>query len=245
VAIAVVLCFYWLQQAKQKLRWLLVFLILFFTVYLHIIAARTGLFCHYIFFGLYVVYTIKKLEPRTLVFTASLLLLLPAAAWFFFPTFQNRIRYNLYDLSFIRQQQYLPGGNDGNRMLSIKAGWQILEDHPFGVGIGDVKTETYRWYNENVPGMLTTDKLYPSSEWLMYGAAAGWIGVLGFTGVMLVPFFIRLRKHFFWLTINLLAALSFLFDIGLEVQFGVFIYVFLVLWWWKWIQPEQKMITEE
>jgi hypothetical protein len=30
-------------------------------------------------------------------------------------------------------------------------------------------------------------------------------------------------------------AFSFLFDIGLEAQFGVFVYAFIVLWWWKWL----------
>ena len=29
---------------------------------------------------------------------------------------------------------------------------------------------------------------------------------------------------------------GFVFDIGLEVQFGIFIYSFIVLWWWKWLK---------
>jgi hypothetical protein len=89
--------------------------------------------------------------------------------------------------------------------------------------------------------MLESDKLYPSSEWLIYGAAAGWLGVLVFTGVMLAPLFIKTKtNHFFWISLNSILALSFLFDIGLEVQFGVFLYAFVVLWWWKWLSPENN-----
>jgi hypothetical protein len=40
--------------------------------------------------------------------------------------------------------------------------------------------------------------------------------------------------------LNIIAAFSFLFDIGLEVQFGVFIYSFLVLWLWKWRMEEAR-----
>jgi len=37
--------------------------------------------------------------------------------------------------------------------------------------------------------------------------------------------------------------LSLLFDIGLEVQFGVFIYSFVVLWCWKWLETLQVVAS--
>ena len=77
----------------------------------------------------------------------------------------------------------------------------------------------------------------------MYGVAAGWIGFVLFTIVMFIPFFERTRSQFFWVTLNLVMAFSFLFDIGLEVQFGVFIYAFVVLWWWKWLDREKELKT--
>jgi hypothetical protein len=48
------------------------------------------------------------------------------------PTFQNRIKYFMYDHSFIRSGAYLPGGNDGNRVLSYRAGWHLLKTQPAG-----------------------------------------------------------------------------------------------------------------
>ena len=164
---------------------------------------------------------------------------MPLAAWFLLPTFQNRIRYILYDFSFIENNTYLPGSNDGSRLLSLKAGWNILQQNPFGVGAGDVKSKAGEWYTANVPQMLETDKLYPSSEWLIYGAAAGWVGIILFTHIMLLPFFEKIGiEKFFWLSLNSVAVFSLMFDIGLEVQFGVFIYAFLILWWFKWLRKE-------
>jgi hypothetical protein len=167
---------------------------------------------------------------------------MPIAAWFLFPTFQNRIKYNLYDISNVSQNKYVPGGNDGNRILSLKAGWNVLREHPFGVG-GDVVNKTFQWYDINVPQMRENEKLFPASELLMYTGFAGWIGLILFITIMLTPFFEKTRKnYFFWLSLNVVMASSFLFDIGLEAQFGVFIYAFIVLWWWKWFNVTSKTV---
>jgi hypothetical protein len=84
--------------------------------------------------------------------------------------------------------------------------------------------------------MDETDKLYPASEPLMYAGFAGWIGVIAVCVIMFLPFFQPVKRNYFcWFVVNLIMGFSFLFDIGIEVQFGVFIYAFIVLWWWKWL----------
>jgi O-antigen ligase len=236
VCIAVICSAVMIQQYVPKnKRMLLLLPCFFFIVYLHILSARTGLISLYIFFALTIFYLLLKLKKIKWVIGLLIVLVsMPLVAWFLFPTFQNRIRYNVYDLSNARENKYVPGGNDANRILSLKAGWNVLQEHPFGVG-GDVVNETYKWYDKNIPDMVGTDKLYPASEPLMYAGFAGWIGLISFFLIMLLPFFQRVkRNYFFWIVLNLIMAFSFLFDIGLEVQFGVFIYTFIVLWWWKW-----------
>jgi hypothetical protein len=75
----------------------------------------------------------------------------------------------------------------------------------------------------------------------LYAGSAGWPGVLIFTGVMLLPLFYQPPVHrWCWLALSGTAAATFLFDIGLEVQFGVFLYAFLLLWWWKWFWSETE-----
>jgi len=224
----------------RRLRWPLVFCIVFFTVYLHILSARTGLAGLYIFFALYALYFLRRRRGRWAWPLLAAVVLLPLLAWLALPTFRNRLRYVAYDLSLVRRSAYTPGTSDGDRMLSLRAGWDILKEHPLGVGSGDVVDQTHAWYAKNLPRMLEGDKLYPSSEWLLYGDAAGWPGAIIFTAVMLLPFLEkRLRLRIFWISLNIIAAFSLLFDIGLETQFGVFIYAFILLWWWKWLHTER------
>ena len=226
-----------LKETSKTMKWTLYGLCLFFAVYLHILAARTGLAGLYINLTGGLLYFLMKTKSRKISIAVLLLfLLMPLLAWWALPTFQNRIRYMLYDLQHMAKGVYLPGSNDGSRLMSLHAGWDIMEQHPFGVGSGDVVNETGKWYALHVPQMVSTG-LYPSSEWLMYGAALGWPGFIIFTLIMLLPFFEKRNFRFFWYVLNAVAGFSLLFDIGLEVQFGVFIYVFTVLWWWKWLGP--------
>ncbi|HEU4470069.1 MAG TPA: O-antigen ligase family protein [Flavisolibacter sp.] len=207
---------------------------IFFAVYLHVLSARTGLLSLYFFLVAGALYLLWRVRTKWTVVVCLLLAAMPLAAWTLLPTFRNRIRYIVYDFSYIRKDIYLPGANDGNRMLSLKAGWSVMNEHRLGAGAGDVLAETNAWYSRHIPQMLETDKIYPSSEWLMYGAGAGWPGFLLFTLCMLLPFFEKMRSGwFFWASLNTISALSFLFDIGLETQFGVFVYAFTVLAWKK------------
>jgi len=235
VAIAFLLCLFFLHEHK-KFKILFASLALWLAVYLHILAARTGLFSFYIilfFFSLNFLFQQRKRINALIV--GSALIILPLLSWFTLPTFQNRIKYFIYDFRYIRDEIYLPGANDGNRFISIKAGWNIIKENPFGVGAGDIRQASVQWYDANIPGMRLTDKIYPSSEWIIYGLTAGWIGMILFTIIMSVPFFQKYIQHrFFWNLLNIIIAFSFIFDIGLKVQFGVFLYLFIILWWWKW-----------
>jgi O-antigen ligase len=215
--------------------------LILFTVYLHILSVRTGLVSFYtIIFFLFLQLFLSGKQKWTLLIM-PLLIIIPIAAWFFVPTFKNRISYMLYDLSFIRNNTYVPGTSDGNRVVSYRAAWNIMKDNFFGVGAGDIREQTNNWYNRNVPSMKETDKLLPSSEWFMYAGFAGWPGIILFTCSMVVPFLLKPRKHkYLWWSLNATAAISFLFDIGLEVQYGVFLYPFIILWLWRWFNEPSE-----
>lgn len=242
VSICILLCFWLIEHGYKAVRVVAAVIAFWLAIFLHILAVRTGLLC---FYAILVVFFFRILFLKKTGFLLPLLglmLLLPILAYSFLPTFQNRIKYLLYDHSFIDTGNYLPGSNDGNRVLSLNAGWHILKENPGGVGAGDIKPEADQWYFENVPGMLDSDKLYPSSEWLMHGAMAGWAGVILFTVIMLLPFFIRQIAHgFYWRTLHLIIILSLLFDTGLGMQIGVFLYSFFVLCFWKWTRDRETL----
>lgn len=210
-------------------------------IYLHLLAVRTGLFSFYLAMIIAALWLVlRKLKWQYGVLLMFLTFLLPVLAYFFIPTFQNRVKYIRYDAGYFQKAHYLPGGNDAVRVISLKAGWSVMLQKPLkGTGFGDVPAAVNEWYRINYPEMKEQDKVYPASEWLMYGAGAGLPGFIVFTVCMLIPFLTRVRHLLPWWMLNAAAAFSFMFDIGLEVQFGVFIYAFTVLWWWKWMKEEK------
>jgi O-antigen ligase len=204
-------------------------------IFLHLLAARTGLLSFYIGMFITVSWMIQTRLSRLYgLFLLFVCLALPLVAYYTVPTFQNKVKYFRYELEHITGSGYLPGSNDGVRLISMKAGWNIMKENPVsGVGFGDVMPASRNWYASRYPQMPESDKIFPSSEWLMYGAGCGIPGFIIFTVVMCLPFFTRTKYRLSWLILNATAAFSFMADIGLEVQYGVFAYSFIVLWWWK------------
>lgn len=225
---------------KKGIAWLWIALILWLIIFLHILAVRIGLIVFYVIAITATIWLIIKKIKRNYAIVALLsLFILPYIAYRVLPSFHNRVDYFIYDYSYFKEIHYLPGGNDALRVISLTAGWNVLNKNPaMGVGAGDVFTETKKWYIAQYPQMQPADMLYPSSNWLLYGDACGWPGLILFACIMSVPFFIPRRHRTVWLLLNFATAFSLLFDVGLEVQFGVFIYSFIVLWWWKWLSPE-------
>ncbi|MEO5562829.1 MAG: O-antigen ligase family protein [Chitinophagaceae bacterium] len=237
----------WWKNRSNKISSLLCLLAgCWLIVFLHLLAARTGLFSFYIILlvtGTWLI--IKKTKRLQGSLLLILVLALPFLSYLLFPSFQNRVKYISYDYSYFKNLNYLPGGNDVSRVISIRAGWNLLKENPVaGTGAGDIYNETKKWDRKQYPEILDSDMLYPSSEWLIYGLVCGWLGVLIFTGIILVPFLTRRKPYMVWALLNLTAAFSFLFDMGLEVQYGVFAYSFIVLWWWKWLKPQKETASE-
>jgi hypothetical protein len=214
-----------------------------FVIYLHILAVRTGLLCFYAGVLIFLICLLwkRKNKLRT-AFLIIILFTLPLIAYFVFPTFKNRVSYLRYDLSFVKKDIYMPGSNDGNRLRSIKAGWDIQNEQPFsGVGFGDIEAATGEWYQLHYPGIIRADQILPSSEWMIYAAGSGWPGFIIFINIMLLPFFLkRPGRNISWWVLNISMALSYLFDIGLEVQYGVFVHAFFLLWWYKRLLMERQ-----
>ena len=222
------------KDSVGRERILLGLMAIVFSIYLHLLAARMGLACLYMVLLVYAVQWVR--QRRKAYMFLLVILLLPLLAWLAFPTFQNRIRYMIYDITNVRSGIYLPGSNDGARMLSLQAGWHILQEAPLGVGAGDLQPGMHQWYAEHTPALATGERFLPCSELLVFGGVAGWPGMIILIGILMVPFlYPPKRKQVFWYCLNAIVVFSFVFDMSIEAQFGVFIFSFLPLWWWKWL----------
>lgn len=230
---------WWQKREKRIYTMVLLPAAVWLAIFLHILAARTGLLCFYISLVIIVIaFAFQKTKRTYAMGMVAIVALLPVIAWFVLPTFRNKLKFFRYDFAYFKEAHYLPGGNDATRAISLKAGWNLMLDNSVkGTGFGDLFNETRNWYDIHYPQMEEKEKILPSNEWLIYGAACGIPGLLLFTCVLLIHFFTRVKHRWPWWLLNSLVAISFLFDIGLEVQFGIFIYAFIVLAAWKWLQP--------
>jgi len=72
-------------------------------IFLHILAARTGLLSFYIMMlGIIIWISFKKLKPIYGAGVLLILIALPFAAYFVLPTFHNRVKYFLYDFEYLK-----------------------------------------------------------------------------------------------------------------------------------------------
>jgi O-antigen ligase len=226
----------WQKRSLNWFGWLLIIVATWLIIFLHILAARTGLFSFYIIMAgvsSWLLFTkTKKLQAFILLIG---LLALPVAAYFLLPSFHNRVKLLRYEFAFFKHADYLPGSGDAVRVASWNTAWQVVKTNPAkGTGFGDIDDHIKKEYTIQYPSMLERDKILPGNEWLIYGIGCGWPGIILFSAIMLIPFFTFTKNKMAWCVLNATAAFGFLFDIGLEVQFGVFIYSFVVGWCWKW-----------
>ncbi|TAJ57916.1 MAG: hypothetical protein EPO58_06290 [Chitinophagaceae bacterium] len=230
VVIAVVLGFHSLLTAQPKTtRYLLAACLVLLVVYLHVLAAKTGLVCLYTGSGIYIMYLIIVQKKRK---TGLLLLAVCAVAAFTcyqtMPTLRNRVQYVLYDFSNYSSGRILPGYSDASRWLSMKAGYQLTAQNPIqGVGFGDMLAAVDQWHQLNHPASLAYERFLPANEWLIYGTGSGLPGVLCFTVGFVLLLYRTTSRNIFSVIVTTISLVPFLFDDTLEGQTGILVLAFI------------------
>lgn len=219
----------YLKERGKQLSTAILVILIFLIVYLHLLAAKTGLVCLYagVFAYLFHTFFVQKKWKRGLVILVTGFAAV-VICYLTLPTLRNRVQYVVYDYSHYSRGNLLPGYNDASRLLSMKAGYQLTLQHPLqGVGFGDLHTEVDAWHQVNHPSSLAYERFLPANEWLVYGTGSGIPGLICFT----IGFFLLLYATgsypIFSLILSVTALLPFLFDDTLEGQTGVIVLAFI------------------
>jgi len=178
--------------------------------------------------------------PAKLRFASILLFIsIPLIGWFLLPSFQNRVKFVVWDYQNYSRGNYVEGLSDGPRILSYQAGADVFSRHPLtGVGSGDVLSETWEWYDMNAPLLKNYERLLPSNEVLLYACAGGILAAIVCLVALLYPFFMKnIRGNMLWFCFHITSAIGFMYEIGLEVQHGVFLYSFFSCWFYSMLWP--------
>jgi O-antigen ligase len=224
----------WKVISSSVLLWSIRAVMAWFVLFLHVLGAKTGLLGLYLIVfpvALWQLYASGK--KQLAVVSLVIALLLPVFAYQLLPTFKTRIHYVLYDRDNRIAGNISGDFSDGNRILSIRSGWYVFQQNRLaGVGYGDIKTETNKWYNEYAPAVPLSERFLPLNQWVTSGSGGGIAAALLFTVVILLPFFskqwLQNRQAIaFILFMNII----FLYECTIDDQFGVYLYSFFILYW--------------
>lgn len=211
-------------------------------VYLHILAAKSGLVALYgfcILWGVYFSFVKKKIAGLIIIVSIPAFLLFATR---FIPTFSERLDYMGYAWTMLREGDRSGKYGDVNRLMSYKIATSLILEHPWlGVGAGDMMAEMKNGYEKYYPQVDDKARLLPHNQFLIAALGCGIPAMLLFTTWVLYPltWLRRNRQSFFIFVTWLLLLFQLLIEPILEVQYGVFVYLFF-LWWMSQKIPESE-----
>lgn len=215
---------YFIQPSTAQQRMVAGIFIGIVSIFIHLLAAKTGLVGWYLLMFLWILFSVKGIKKAAFVLA---IMTLPIVAWFSIPSFQNRLRFIWWDFQHYTQNAYVEGLSDTPRIYSLKGGAAILQQHyALGVGAGDVKDAIVQWYTEHAPFLKDYEQLLPSNEIMLYGCVGGVLSILVISLMIFLPLFQRSRRSFLWLGFHALFCMISMYEISLETQYGVFLYAF-------------------
>lgn len=245
MALFVIWCVYaWPQLTGRGIRWFVGVSVAVLVTYLHVLAAKSGLISFYMFLAAYGVY--MATARRKLVWLL-LIVAIPAtgvAAMWLMPTFRERVHFIDYTVYMAKRGDISGKIGDIARVISYKLAFISISEHPWtGVGTGDMKHEMDTLYATHYPQIPENGKLLPHNQALTIAVGCGIPAMLLFVVWVCAPL-VRLRRNrqsFFFFIVWLILLLQLMIEPVLEVQFGVFVYLFFLL---LFMQELPKKVTE-
>ena len=244
--------FFWPWLQLNSMKWFISVTIAVIFIYLHILAAKSGLLAIYIFvagWGFYISFVKKKLAGILVIISIPLILI---AATKLIPTFSERKDYIGYAWDMLRTGDRSGKYGDVNRLMSYKLALEIIENHPLaGVGGGDMMAAMKKGYQKYYPQVEDKARLMPHNQFLITALGCGIPAMLLFAAWVIYPLTDLKgkrtsqektpsgRQKFFIFMVWLLLLTQLMIEPVLDVQNGVFVYLFF-LWWQRQEMPEIK-----
>lgn len=161
--------------------------------------------------------------PRLLVFVLVVL----ASGWW-----MSSARFaEMGSAAQIMTQEDAPvQSSSAGRIIVWQSSLEIIRDHPFGVGTGDVVPELMQLYARDGVDYALERRLNPHNQWLQAGVAFGWPGMVVFTLALLSCIRTAWRNQDELLLLGVvLVALHASVESVLEVQRGVVFILWMLM----------------
>lgn len=214
----------WIDKFTWRFSWernLQLLGVTFIAIFMHILAVRTGLLSFYtgILFTIYTFVLRRGRYAWTLALLAAIVLI-PIISFYTIPSFKNKILYVKTDWDVMLKNKKREHFSDNIRVRSVGNGIDLLRESPlFGVGVGDLRAEMDKKYEEKYPQMLAEERFLPINQIVFLLAGIGAIGTLVYLLVWLYPLWFQSNYRSYFLTcFYLLIVVTFIGENTLELQ---------------------------
>jgi O-antigen ligase len=237
----------WPFLSGKAARWILAVSLGILVVFIHILAAKTGLVSLYLFIICWSIYLafVKKNKAGIILLAAIPIFVIAGIKYI--PTFRERVNY--IDFTYYMYKSGDTSGQYGDlaRLMSYKLSFRLIQQHPLtGVGTGDMITEMDKAFTQYYPAAPAEARILPHNQFLVVALGCGVPAMLLFAVWVFMPLF-RIRKNrqgFFFFTIWLILFIQLLIEPVLEVQFGVFVYLFFLLMQKQELRPDTDRVQQ-
>ena len=234
-------CFMYRKMDTGVQKTATIVLLLFISLFLHILAVRSGLLVLYTFILCYFVYLLIQKRFTWALSLFAGFCLISSVLYLSVPSLRNKIGYVRYTYAEYKKGNITADFSDMGRLISYDLAFKSIKEHPFiGVGAGDVRAAMKEKYEQFSPKTKPEQRIVPHNQILEVALAGGIL--------MLIPFLIWLcyplqyinksRAGFYVFSVWLGLFVSMMVEPMLEVQFGVFVYLFCLLWTLKTADTE-------
>jgi O-antigen ligase len=209
-------------------RYILLGFIAGLTVFIHLLAVRTGILSLYIALFLYGLLELKAVgKGRLAIIFIPLIILAPLLAYNVFPGFKQKIDYMIYDLDQYKQG-IGEGYSDSERLRSWNAGLELGRESPLiGLGFGDLRPSVSAYYREH----FKSEKFWkPHNQFITVFLGSGILGLILFLFALYYPIFYQSNyTHPLLIAVFSIVFISMLVENTLDTSIGMSIYLIFIL----------------
>jgi O-antigen ligase len=220
------------KELTERWRWLNSLMLILNLVFLHTIAARTGLFAFYASVFVFILY--NGIRSKKFGITALACLLLFSAVFVsvrYVPVLNNRYQKSLEDINAYRTGSDINHYSISMRLEYWEKSLKVFTKSPIiGVGLADVKLEMKRLFEKENSILIPENRKGPHNQYLEVLAGMGIIGFAMLIFILTYMLFLAIKQRndllLLFLTIFLF---SFLVESALERQSGISFFVLFAL----------------
>ncbi len=222
----------WPRLQSRNMKRLTGLIAAILVIYIHVLAAKSGLISLYLFIGAWGVYMSFEKNKRYGLAILTAIPIMVILGMRMIPTLRERVNYIGYTIFMYQRDLQTSNLGDVSRLISYRLGVQLIKEHPLtGSGAGDMKADMDKLYAAQYPEIDEYGRLIPHNQFLTVTLACGIVGGILFLLWVVWPLTVmrRNRQSFFFFAVWLILLLQLMIEPVLEVQFGVFVYMLFLL----------------